>query len=314
MIKPNNDLVIELVISPYDYLCPLILQKDKQIVFKITGKWSINTNAKDLDYRGNIDSLETLNGFPIGVLMGRNSSCPEEGYFKIYNGLRYTAKKNGVLFVCFNYDWYSKMEPQGQPSLSISLSSFVDQDTLYKNMGLELVYLSDNMILKYINMARVKPKEFTDIYLGHLINSNSTIAALYHEMKEMNQLTLLKENAFLSKLSFEMSSDLGKSGRVSHYDSEKRNIIKRAKAIHQELSGVKNINECYMDIKEAYTTFQSPISSLFVVLKLLIDELIPSRENRKCLLNDKIQYCGISIAKHISYDNICVINFSENEY
>lgn len=312
--KPNNYVVIDLVISPFDYLCPIILKKDVQIVLKILGKWKLNTNEKDLSERGYIDSNETYNGLPIGVLIGRNSACPEEGYFKIYNGLRYTPKQTGLLFVCFNHDWYSKLEPQGQPSLTISLTSFTEYNTIYKTIGFNILHLGDSVILEYINMARLKPKLFANIFLEHLIKYNSFISSLYNAMKEMNELPYLKENKFLTKLSLEHSIYLSQSGRVSHYDSNNRNVIKRAKENLQTLKGVQDINETFFDLKEAYTAIQSPINPLFLVLKLLIDELVPSFENRKCLLNNKIQYCGISILSHSRYENICVIYCSENEY
>ena len=91
--QPNKieEVVLNLKPSPLEILCPFELKEGKSVIFRINGKQKVGNEI-----------VEVYNSFPLGVLLGRNSSCGEEGFFAIYNGQKYTPTKKGGLFLKFN--------------------------------------------------------------------------------------------------------------------------------------------------------------------------------------------------------------------
>ena len=91
-----SEIIISLSITPFEFLCPFKLIKGNYITIRIKGNWIIEKNKNEI-----------YDNYPVGILLGRNSSCSEEGYFQISNGMKYIPKKNGCLFIKFNYKPYS---------------------------------------------------------------------------------------------------------------------------------------------------------------------------------------------------------------
>lgn len=318
--QPNKieEVVLNLKPSPLEILCPFELKEGKSVIFRINGKQKVGNEI-----------VEVYNSFPLGVLLGRNSSCGEEGFFAIYNGQKYTPTKKGGLFLKFNYDWYGKYEVNEEISVIISLAhQITDMIMLYKSIGFEnckSLYDNDKKFMDFkffINLLRSEPAKFGDIYLKHLSKENKNIESLIKELSNMKKLNAFQSDQLLYKLSEELCSDLVLNKKFSHYDSKGRNLRSRADDIFyrkytrksgKEKETFKDLKESIMMMSEKYIENDESFQ-LSIVLKLIIDELVPSLVNRKNLLNENLHYLGYTIMNHESFGSICVIVFSEKQY
>jgi hypothetical protein len=77
------EIIINLSITPFEFLCPFKLIKGNFITIRIKGNWIIEKNKNEI-----------YDNYPVVILLGRNSSCSEEGYFQISNGMKYIPNKN----------------------------------------------------------------------------------------------------------------------------------------------------------------------------------------------------------------------------
>ena len=135
---------------------------------------------------------------------------------------------------------------------------------------------------------------------------------------------MLKESAFLMKLSRMLCEDLVRSKRFSLYDSMYRNVSDRARFLVNEHKYTRKSNysskEEFDDLEESIMMMtgsediQDKGYLIEIVLKLLFDELIPSRSNRKNILNEHFRYCGYCVMDHSLFGSIAVITFSERHY
>lgn len=313
-----EEVVLNLKPSPLEILCPFELKEGRSIIFRINRKQKA----------GN-ETTEMYNSFPLGALLGRNSSCGEEGFFEIYNGQKYTPKKKGGLFLKFNYDWYGKYEINEEIHVIISLAHRIsDMTMLYKSIGFDnCKSLYDNHkkfmdVIFFINLLRSNPSNFGGVYLQHLSKGNKNIEALIKELSDMSNLNVFESDQFLNKLSEELCNDLVLHKKFSHYDSKGRNLRARASDVFysgctrksgKEKETFKDLKESIMMMSEKYNENDESFQ-LSIALKLIIDELIPSFSNRKNLLNENLRYCGYIIMNHESFGSICVMVFSEKQY
>lgn len=61
---------------------------------------------------------------------------------------------------------------------------------------------------------------------------------------------------------------------------------------------------------ESIIIIRDGYSIIDAIITILLDELVPSKKNRKYLLNKELRYFGMSQMKHKRYDNIIVIEYS----
>jgi len=158
--KTTSEIIINLSITPFEFLCPFKLIKDNLIIFKIKGNWNINNNK---------NKNEIYNNFPIGVLLGRNSSCGEdENYFKIYNEMKYIPKKDGCLFLKFNLNHYLIYEIYGKCNIIISNVNLINPIfPLYQFLGFDNEIHNIDLIT-YLNYLKKNPKLFIKNFLINL--------------------------------------------------------------------------------------------------------------------------------------------------
>lgn len=340
IIPKRNEITLKLKHNHYEYICPFELKKHNSIIFRLSSFSSTSTSSK------------TLHSHELGVLLGRHSCCgKDEGYFKITNGLKYTPKADGVLFVKLNYDWYSKftdnyndsndndINKKDEQVLTIALAVKVNSlIPLYKRIGfdnIEEMLMNENQqqqqqqnvsLITFINMLRTKPHVFAKVYIEHLIKENcdENIVGLYEMLMKLDKREMLKENAFLMKLSAMLCEDLVNNKRFSLYDSMYRNVTDRARFAVSEHKYTRKSSysskDEFEDLEESIMmmTGKEDIMDkgylIEIVLKLLFDELIPSRSNRKNILNKHFNHCGYCIRNHSLFGSIAVITFSQKHY
>lgn len=341
----RNETTLKLKHNHYEYICPFELKKHNSIIFRLTSLPVHNNNTIN-------HNNKQLQSYEVGALLGRHSCCgKDEGYFKITNGLKYTPKENGVLFIKLNYDWYSKFNDNNnsmfsdnkkdeQQVLTIALAVKVNSVIpLYKRIGFDNIeellqnekhnnigHIHNITLITFINMLRTNPSVFAKVYIEHLLKDNcdDNIQSLYEMLINMNKRDMLKESAFLMKLSRMLCEDLVKTKRFSLYDSMYRNVSDRARFLINENKYTRKSNysskEEFDDLEESIMMMtgnediQDKGYLIEIVLKLLFDELIPSRSNRKNILNKYFNYCGYCIMDHSLFGSIAVITFSQKHY
>lgn len=307
-----SEIIISLSITPFEFLCPFKLIKGNYITIRIKGNWIIEKNKNEI-----------YDNYPVGILLGRNSSCSEEGYFQISNGMKYIPKKNGCLFIKFNYNPYSNPKISGKCSIIVSYVNLIDPIfPLYKFLGFE-DEITNISLITYLNFMRKSPKVFANNFLAHL-KKKQIYKELINELYNFKPCENLIYNQFLNELSEIHCKELVKYNKFSLYDINERSIRMKAMDYYDYKNlYTRKINknkESFYDIKHCLGFVINPINKeensfyLFFLINLLLDELVPSKRNRKILLNPNLKYYGCCIAQHKLFGNVCSIIFTEKDY
>lgn len=236
--------------------------------------------------------------------------------------MKYTPKKDGCLFLKFNLNNYSKYKISGDCNIVILFGDLIEPIfLLYKFLRFDND-INNIDLITYLNYVRKNPQLFISNFLLHL-KGNKIYDELINELYNLKPCQNLIKNQFLSELSEIHCKKLVKNNIFSLYDFLGRNVRMRAidyyEHINNDVIKINNKNELFNDLKECLSfVLNSNIYQngfyLHLICYLLLDELIPSRRNRKILLNPSIKYYGYSIKQHKLCGNICVIIFSENKY
>ena len=326
--RVNFDVILKLTlqISPYEIILPLTLKKGDNISFDINGKWSIiypNTEKKKtIIYEQNqiiksIDSNENNRNMSKtnkeGMLIGRTYPKDsfqnveiEDEYFKIQNGNIIQVDKECVLFIKFNLNQFIKLGYNGEVTLNISNAEQTTLKEIFTNFDFNFqLPEQDNEKLYPINIIRANPKKFAEMFIKHRINESENIKNLYEEMNNMEPLPLIKYSFSLEKISKNLCDDLCMNNSFSSFNSQGLNLKQRIVSLNNnnEIDPSINVMESITIIKDNYGIYN-------VITNLLIDELIPTRKNRKILFNKDMLYCGYSNGKHNKFENLFVFNFS----
>ena len=326
--RVNFDVILKLTlqISPYEIILPLTLKKGDNISFDINGKWSIiypNTEKKKtIIYEQNqiiksIDSNENNRNMSKtnkeGMLIGRTYPKDsfqnveiEDEYFKIQNGNIIQVDKECVLFIKFNLNQFIKLGYNGEVTLNISNAEQTTLKEIFTNFDFNFqLPEQDNEKLYPINIIRANPKKFAEMFIKHRINESENIKNLYEEMNNMEPLPLIKYSFSLEKISKNLCDDLCMNNSFSSFNSKGLNLKQRIFTLNNnnEIDPSINILESLTIIKDNYDIYN-------VITNLLIDELIPTRKNRKILFDKDVLYCGYSAGKHNKFENLFVLNFS----
>ena len=326
--RVNFDVILKLTlqISPYEIILPLLIKEGDNISFEINGKWSIiypNTeNKKTIIYEQNqiIKSIDTNeNNRNInkknkeGMLIGRTypkdsfQNVEIEGeYFKIQNGNIIQVDKDCVLFIKFNLNPFIKLGYNGEAILSLSNVQQTSLKEIFTHFGFNFqIPEEDNEKLYPINIIRSNPKKFAEMFIKHRINESENIKNLYEEMINMQPLPLIKYSFSLEKISKNLCDDLCMNNSFSSFNSQGLNLKQRIVSLNNnnEIDPSINVMESITIIKDNYDIYN-------VITNLLIDELIPTRKNRKILFKKDMLYCGYSNGKHNKFENLFVFNFS----
>ena len=322
-------LKLKLQISPYEIILPLLLKEGDNITFEINGKWSIiypNTEQKKtIIYEQNqiikpIDTNENKKNITKknkeGMLIGRTYPKDsfqnveiEDEYFKIENGNIIQVNKDCVLFIKFNLNPFIKLGYNGEAILCISNVQQASLKEIFTYFGFNFqIPEEDNEKLYPINIIRSNPKKFAEMFIKHRINESENIKNLYEEMINMQPLPLIKYSFSLEKISKNLCDDLCMNNSFSSFNSQGYNLKQRIISLNnnKEIDPSINVMESITIIKDNYDIYN-------VITNLLIDELVPTRKNRKILFDKDMLYCGYSTGKHNKFENLFVFNFSNED-
>ena len=211
--------------SKNEIMYPLWIEKNKEVIFYIDGKWKINKEI-ECDCKG-IKEIENKyekymnnivkNKFNKGALIGR---VINGDYFEIYDGLRYISDKSGPLILKMNLNsLIIKEKPSGSLNLKIkgitiinTISEMEDRIGWWKQLKIiELSNLKcipnykipsiEKMIIIIFNKARYNSKLFSNQYLYNIKNLTPNSNKLYNQFQNnLNQNLPFKINVSIIKL------------------------------------------------------------------------------------------------------------------
>lgn len=300
---------VDLEAQAFEIMVETWCLSNAKISFEIIGKWKADKELEEVDSRGYFNQPSLENKFPLGALIGRIGG--ENTSFIITNKFEYLPLNSGPLFMSMNIDNF-KMKPEGYLKIKIKNTTKTSKEEIDKKLGWKIPankidFLSEveNEILTVINKIRSNPSLFAKIYLSHLIETSENIKSLYKRMQELKSLPELTFNKKLKIISDKLCDDLSTSGKFSHEDSEDNDALKRLKNLLPEEGDIKVYESvCVYSINHP----------LHLVLKLLIDEQVPSKVNRENLLNENVLYIGMSMKTHQKWGWVSVIDFSVLNY
>ena len=290
-------LKLNLIISSHEYLIPIILYKNKHIIFKINGKIKLE------------NSFQSIENF----LLGRLSNT--KNYFKIFNGLKLTSNENKTfLFIKFNFNKYFKYEIEGNCELIIFYCSEENIFTIFNEIGINLNFNMNNkeIFKNILNFIRIETKKFINIFCPEISIENN------------NKINKLEFCDFLFEICDYRIDDLIKNNKFSMNDSLNCTLKEICKEKYlkkkNNLRKISNSKDDFNDIKESLTFFfcssKLDLNNFYlnVFKNILIDELIPSKKNRKLLLNKNFNFFGFSIKKSKKFGFLIIIIYSEKNY
>ena len=251
-----------------EVMYPLWIEKNKEVIFYITGKWKIN-NDSECDCNGipeQINKYEQYmtnivkHKFNKGALLGRVIYGEQ---FQIYDGLRYKSDYDGPLILKMNLNsiWL-KEKPSGSLNIKIKGVTYIDNiGDMEERIGwwkklktIQLNNLEDlpdykipsleKMIIILLNKARHNSKLFACQYLDNMKNLTPNSIKIYNEfINNSNKFIPLKINVSIIKLLKNFYSPFI-SGN-SNNNNESLIILNSSKIIKKYLdksfNGVKNI-------------------------------------------------------------------------
>ena len=261
---------INIEASKYEIMCPLWIEKNKEIIFYVNGKWKIN-NELECDCQG----LEVIknkyeqympnvvnNKFNKGALIGRVIYGEQ---FQIYDGLIYKSNYDGPLILKMNLNsvWV-KDNPTGFLNVKIkgaicveSISDMDERIGWWKQLKIiEFNNLKDipeykipsleKMIIILFNKIRFDSKLFALQYLDNMKNLTPNSIKIYNELINSDKRFVpLKINISIIKLLKNFYEPFI-SGNNENSENESIMILKSSKIIKKYLSKCfneeKNIN------------------------------------------------------------------------
>ena len=126
---------------------------------------------------------------------------------------------------------------------------------------------------------------------------SSYMRSLKKDMDKIKNLSMLQPDEGLYKASKFHAKDSGENGLVGHTSSDGTSFGKR---LPNYVEGWNRLAEnCSYGYEDAVS----------IVGQLLLDEDVPSLGHRKSILNEELEYIGVSIAPHTQYRFNCVMDF-----
>lgn len=293
-------------ITPYEILLPVILPKDKVITLLIEGEWNIIRN--EITYRFKDNKGENIKDNS-GYLTYRIFPSEDKSPHQLERSNSLTVHKDSFLLLSFNLNKYDNMQLSGSVTITINNTSQYSCKDLFTLIGfpnINSLNYNDQFIESEqiaINLVRANPKLFASLFIERISSDSSK--ELFNELINMEPLPLLSYSNTLEKISNNLIQDLVTNNTSSQFDSQGNGLKKRVfNLTNVEVNGKdKVVCESILIMKNGYTIIDA-------IIALLQDELVPSRKNRKYLLNKELKYFGISQMKHERYENLIVIEYS----
>ena len=196
---------INLEASKNEIMYPLLIEKNKEIIFYINGNWKINDDLQCdcngiSEIKNNYEEYmpnKVKYKFNKGALIGRVIYGEP---FQIYDGLRYKSNYDGPLILKMNLNsLWAKENPSGSLNIKIKGVFYVDNvNEMEERIGwrkqlkiIELNNLKDlpdykipsleKMIIILFNKARFNSKLFANQYLDNMKSLTPNSIKLYNE-------------------------------------------------------------------------------------------------------------------------------------
>ena len=171
------------------------------------------------------------------------------------------------------------------------------------NTALYVKYLSkkEKDVILYINLARMYPNEFYNIEIRNyqlpdiytpLRRDNPYLRSLIKTLKNGHPLPPVYPNRKLSSFAKCLAIEQGENGKTGHYRDKCPN------------SPYYSWGECVN-----YGDFNSREH----VIQLLIDNGVASLGHRRNILDKDFTLIGVGCGPHPEYDEVCVIDFAEED-
>jgi len=181
-------------------------------------------------------------------------------------------------------------------------------------------YLSDKekAIIYEINKVRTDPKRYAKLlknelksYKGmHLIREGrdpfitiegpNGLKDCMSYLSKLKPMCVLHPDENLFKAAELHANDLSASGGTGHKGSDGSSTLDRIKKFAPDGYTAYNEGICIRE-KEVF----------YIVLKLLIDDGIPSKINLKNMTSENYNKCGVSLKSHPEYDHVCVVIYAQ---
>ena len=267
---------INLEASRNEKMCPLWIEKGKEVIFYISGKWKINDEL-ECDCNGIPEPKNNYEKympnyikykFNKGALIGRVIFGEK---FQVYDGLRYKSDCDGPLILKMNLNSvWGKEKPSGE--LNIKIKGAIHVDNIYEleeRIGwrkqlkkIELNNIADlpeykipsleKMIIILFNKARYNSKLFAYQYLDNMKDLTPNSTKIYNEfINNKNQNLPFKINVSIVKFlqnfySPFLSENNGGGGGDKNKNNDSLIILKTNKIIKNYL------NKCFSDKKNIF--------------------------------------------------------------
>ena len=290
--------------SKYETMCPLWIEKGKEIIFYINGKWKINDEL-ECDWNGIIEPKNNYeqympnlvkNKFNRGALVGRTIYGEQ---FSIYDGLRYKNNCSGPLILKMNLNGLSvKDRPSGSLNIKIKGAIYVDnvfdmEDRIGWWKQLKIIQFNnikdlpdykipslEKMIIILFNKARFNSKLFACQYLDNMKSLTPNCIKIYNEfVNNPNQNLPFKINVSIVKFLQDFYAPF-LSGN-NHNNNESLIILKTKKILK------KYLNKCFNGKKNIFhiSIIKYKVRNQFQLASRLIFE----NEIRSYIFNSKCE-------------------------
>ena len=182
-----------------------------------------------------------------------------------------------------------------------------EAEYLSANTAKDIEYLSDieKQIIYYMNIARMNPLMFSDVYLKDYLKTSGSRTSFVKSLEEtlgtMIPAKALVPAKDLYEESLKHATDMGTTGRKGHNSLQGRNLKQR-----------------FDGLQKTYLTYGENCDygngeALAIVFSLLIDEEVKNLGHRKNILNPAYNSIGVSLQPHKKTEWNCVMDFGEKK-
>ncbi len=331
-ISNNDNSIISVIVkaNKYEVMYPIWIEKNKTIIFNITGKWKIDNenecesggiikdnNNNNNDKKNNNDNYNNRY-FNEGALIGRIFN---DEPFVIINNLKINSKSSGPLFLRTNvYNFLNNDFPIGELNLKviggILIKSFeeIDQKIGWDKNTNSIEFYNDTEInldipnyekdvINIINKIRNNPCLFAIQYLENMKHLTKSTKDLYQFTitQGKNKFDIFKVNIVIFKL-----LETFYSNYLENKSKDKKILIMNSKDELLDFLNNKFENKKKMKIFLKKHYCNNPIS---LCIKLLFDNEIKNEIFKN--ENKELEILTLKIKKFNKITYFTIIIFSE---
>lgn len=151
----------------------------------------------------------------------------------------------------------------------------------------DLVRLNGGLFIKTILLPYLIAHDDTDL-------SDTYLSSLIADLNRLPRLKPLRSSTLLTKMAKDYATSSGKAGIIGH-----ENFVQRFSSLYRSGKTVGENCDYHQE------------NALDAVIDLLIDQDEPSLGHRHNILSPVFNRVGVGIAPHRNYENVWVIDFSE---